>query len=75
MRETMLLHDGVELPCIMETAYTITENGLPALDGLFVFPQRDPSVLTELKLTFPSGSLFRHEALNGVPEPVRSSEW
>jgi len=69
MRETMLLHDGVELPCIMETAYTITETGLPGADGLFVFPQRDPAVLTELKLTFPSGSLFRHESLNGAPDP------
>ncbi|MBD3347945.1 MAG: DUF3857 domain-containing protein [Candidatus Eisenbacteria bacterium] len=28
MRETMLLHDGVELPCIVETVYEMTE--LPA---------------------------------------------
>ncbi len=72
MRETMLLHDGVELPCIMETAYTITETGLPGADGLFVMPQRDPSALTELQVTVPSGSVFQYEMLNGVVEPAVS---
>ena len=72
MRETMLLHDGVELPCIMETAYIITETGLPGADGLFVMPQRDYSVLTELQVTVPSGAVFKYEMLNGVAEPVVS---
>ena len=72
MRETMLLHDGIELPCIMETAYTITETGLPGTDGLFVMPQRDSSVLTELQVTVPVGSKFQYEMLNGVAEPVVS---
>jgi hypothetical protein len=30
MRETMLLHDGVEIPCIMETAYEIAQKGTVA---------------------------------------------
>ncbi len=69
MRETMLLHDGVELPCIMETAYTIAEQGSPAAgaDGLFVFPQRDPAVLTELVVRVPHGMHFAWEAMNGAP--------
>jgi len=70
MRETMLLHDGVELPCIMETAYTITETGLPGADGLFVMPRRDFSALTELQVTVPVATELHHEMLNGVPEPV-----
>ena len=74
MRETMLLHDGVELPCIMETAYTITETGLPAVDGLFVMPQRDPAVRAELKVTVPVGSPFSFEMLNGVTGPDVTNE-
>jgi hypothetical protein len=70
MRETMLLHDGVELPCIMETAYTITETGLPGADGLFVMPQRDPSVLVELQVTVPLAASFSFESLNGAPDPA-----
>jgi hypothetical protein len=70
MRETMLLHDGVELPCIMETAYTITETGLPGADGVFVMPRRDFSALTELTVTVPSAAALHHEMLNGVTEPV-----
>jgi hypothetical protein len=74
MRETMLLHDGVELPCIMETVYTITETGLPGSDGLFVMPQRDPAVLVEFSLTAPDGTDLSHETLNGLGEPVVSAE-
>jgi hypothetical protein len=70
IRETMLLHDGVELPCIMETAYTITETGLSGADGLFVMPRRDFSALTELQVTVPAATELHHEMLNGVPEPV-----
>jgi hypothetical protein len=70
MRETMLLHDGVELPCIMETAYTIAEQGLPTAgaDDLFVMAQRDPAVRVEYALRVPTGMEVRHAALNGAPE-------
>ncbi|MEN8006164.1 MAG: DUF3857 domain-containing protein [Candidatus Krumholzibacteriota bacterium] len=69
MRETMLLHDGVELPCIMETVYTITEAGLPGAGGLFVMPQRDPSVRTEFKLTVQVASNPKFEILNADEIP------
>jgi hypothetical protein len=55
MRETMLLHDGVELPCIMETVYTITET--------MAFDHTDGLMLT-------SGVEVMHEAVNGAPQPV-----
>jgi hypothetical protein len=83
MRETMLLHDGVELPCIMETAYTITERlaaaagadagagagGGSGASGLFVIPQRDPAVLTEYTVRMPAGAELRYETWNGAPAP------
>ena len=74
VRETMLLHDGVELPCIMETMYTITETGQPGADGIFVFPQRDPALRVQLRLTTPAGSTAQDASLSGAPEPVRTTE-
>jgi len=70
MRETMLLHDGVELPCIMETEYTITERGLPGADDVFVMAQRDPAVLVELTVSAPTALAPRHEEWNGAPAPA-----
>ena len=72
MRETMLLHDGVELPCVMETAYEIEERGAarPGVDGLWIFPQRDPAVLVEFNVTVPTGESLNFRCGNGAPEPV-----
>ncbi len=71
MRETMLLHDGVELPCIVETIYTITER-VPSghgSDGLWVIPKADPAVLTVLSVEVPTGTTLHHAELNGTPAP------
>lgn len=72
LRETMLLRDGVELPCIMETAYTIAVQGPPTAgaDDVFVFPGRDPVVRSECLVRVPVGVDVKWEALNGAPEPV-----
>lgn len=70
MRETMLLHDGVELPCIMETAYTVTERGgaSPGADAVFVMPQRDPAVLVEYTLDVEGDTPLKTASYNGAPE-------
>ncbi|MGD9546592.1 MAG: DUF3857 domain-containing protein [Candidatus Krumholzibacteriia bacterium] len=70
MRETMLLHDGVELPCIMETAYTVTERGgaSPGADAVFVMPQRDPAVLVEYTLDVEGDTPLKTASFNGAPE-------
>ncbi|MBM4131043.1 DUF3857 domain-containing protein [bacterium] len=70
LRETMLLHDGVELPCIMETEYTLNERALPAADGLFVLPQRDAAVLVRLSVSAPADRALNHAELNGAPAPT-----
>jgi hypothetical protein len=70
MRETMLLHDGVELPCLMETEYTVTERGRPAADDRFVLAQRDPAVLVRLAVSAPATRALHHRELNGAPPPV-----
>lgn len=75
MRETMLLHDGVELPCIMETAYTITRR-LPegvGADGLWVFRRDDPAVRVSYEVVVPSEVSLSFAVGNGSPEPVVTS--
>jgi len=78
MREVMLLHDGVELPCIVETAYTITERRDLALgsDGMWVLPGADPTVLKVLSITMPGGHELAWTNMSGAPEPTvgRSQE-
>jgi hypothetical protein len=71
MRETMLLHDGIELPCIMETAYMIITPGgaEPGADGVFVMAQREPAVRVEYRVTAPKIPLHAR-SFNGAPEPV-----
>lgn len=70
-RETMLLHDGVELPCLMETAYTIAVRGGAArgADEVFVMAQREPALLVEYRLTAPKIRVWT-ESCHGAPEPV-----
>ncbi len=74
LRETMLLHDGIELPCIMETRYTITRHGMPAADGTFVFPQRDPAVRVRLTVTTPAAAPWHQASLNGAPAPIETTD-
>nr|MEE4266506.1 DUF3857 domain-containing protein [Candidatus Krumholzibacteria bacterium] len=69
MRETMLLHDGVELGCIMEKAYTFTTREVPGHGEIHVFAQADPVVHAELRVMTSSPAPVQHAALNGVPEP------
>ncbi len=70
VREAMLLHDGVELPCIMETAWEIEEQpGAAGYDGFFVMQQRDPVVLAELKITIPDDVSLQLKGYNGTPVP------
>ena len=77
MRETMLLHDGIELPCIVETVYSITKRRSPehGFDGLWIFPKTDPAVVTRLTIDVPEGTTLHHAERNGAPEPtVKRSE-
>ncbi len=72
LRETMLLHDGVELPCLLETEYEIVERaGAQAgADGLWVFARRDPAVVSEFALCVPVGVAVRHVERRGAPAPT-----
>jgi hypothetical protein len=76
IREAALLHDGVEIPCVLETAYTITEAGDPeaGADGLWILPNAYPSVRVERSITLPGGATLRHRERNGAPTPQTTVE-
>ena len=71
MREIMLLHDGVELPCVMETEYRITERGgaerVPG--GFEILALNDPAVLVERIVSVPAGTDLKFSSGNGAGEP------
>ncbi len=86
MRETMLLHDGIELPCIVETAYEIArrpwdvpaETGQTAADrrgrvgeyGMWTFPKSDPCVISRLVVEVPASVELKFDSANGAPDPA-----
>ncbi len=70
MREIMLLHDGIELPCIMETAYVI-EDKEPfrgGADGLRFLTASDPVVKSVFSFSAPRSTKARFETSDDVAD-------
>jgi hypothetical protein len=72
-REMMLLHDGVELPCVLETVYAIEDREpyRPGAEGLWSFARAQPAVVSRFVLGLPAGSAPTYAASADVPEPTR----
>ncbi len=73
IRETMLLHDGVELPCVIECAYVI-EDVVPfrtGFEGLWTFPHADPALESRLIIEAPSTAPLHAISESGAPEGQR----
>lgn len=71
IREMMLLHDGVELPCILEWAYTIEdkESFRKGSDGIWIFEKDLPVVESTFSFGISSGSkthVFASNEVGGV---------
>jgi hypothetical protein len=75
IRETMLLHDGIELPCVVETAYTISdiEPFRAGMDGRFDFAGEDPRIIARLILAAPSADDFTYSPGGGANQPTIAS--
>jgi len=74
MREMMLLHDGIEIPCILEVMYTI-EDKRPyrgGAEGMWLFQRPHPSVKSRFSLTVPRDMTPGFVASDGVPDPVQT---
>ena len=72
MREMMLLHDGIEIPCILEVAYSI-EDKQPfrtGTEGLWTFAREVPTVRSKFELEVPSGFQQPYVASDDVPAPI-----
>lgn len=70
IRETMLLHDGVELPCVLECDYviedTVAPNGWTGWeDGQWIFPQAVPVVESRIVLEAPAAKPLTVRAAAG----------
>ncbi|MCK4656475.1 MAG: DUF3857 domain-containing protein, partial [candidate division Zixibacteria bacterium] len=69
IREMMLLHDGIESPCILEVSYTL-EDKTPfrkGADGLWLFMRDYPVVRSLFSVSFPLQGLCKTHASEDVP--------
>lgn len=68
LRETMLLHDGVEVPCIMEIAYTIEDKTpfRPGIEGKWDLAWHDPIVQSVFRLGGSKDDTFTIDDQTGV---------
>jgi len=76
MRETMLLHNGIEKPCILEVAYSI-EDREPFRQGveeLWTFARDEPAVQSWFTLGLPMGQKPHVSVSEGVPEAEKDTD-
>jgi hypothetical protein len=71
-REMMLLHDGVELPCVVETQYAIEDREAyrRGASGIWTVRREEPSVVSRFVLGFADGATPLWTVADGAPEPV-----
>ncbi len=72
MREMMLLHDGLEIPCILEVAYSIEDKEpfRAGAEGMWTFAREMPAVRSKFVLEVPSGFQQPYVATDDVPAPI-----
>lgn len=61
IRETMLLHDGVEVPCVLECDYVIEDKVAyrAGFDGRWIFAQADPTLESRIVVEAPRSAGLR----------------
>jgi hypothetical protein len=76
LREMMLLHDGIELPCILEISYTIEDKEpfRKGADGLWLFMRDYPIVRSSFSVSFPAEEPCKTHATEDVPEVTVSDD-
>jgi len=76
IREAMLLHNGIELPCILEISYSI-EDKEPfrrGWDGSWTFVRNEPAVKSWFGFELPSGWWPNIYEFPGSPAPVKKTD-
>ncbi len=76
MREMMLLHNGIELPCILEIAYTIgdKEPFRSGAEGLWTFSREEPVIQSWFTYGLPAGQMPNLFTSEDVPEPEKDTD-
>lgn len=75
LREMMMLHIAIELPCILEEAYIVqdTVSFRKGIEGTYIFPQQDPVIQSWFLLGLPPEKKPNVKFSEGVVE--RDSEF
>jgi hypothetical protein len=75
LREMMLLHDGVQLPCILECAYVIEDKEpyRKGMEDVFFFQYEHPVMRSALLINKPAGSEFMYNASASLGESIEGT--
>ena len=73
-RDMILIHNGIEVPCILEWAYTIEDTSIQIINyqGLHHFQGDDPTLLSTLILDYPINRKIRTAASKSVPDAEKT---
>ena len=76
MREMMLLHNGIELPCILEIAYSIEDREpfRTGAEGIWTFAREEPAMQSRFCLGLPIGEKPNNYVSEGVPQPDKVTD-
>jgi len=76
IREMMLLHEGIELPCIVEIAYTIEDKQAfrRGWGGSWTFVRDEPVIKSWFGFELPSGWWPHIYEFPGAPAPIRRTD-
>ncbi|MDH4157769.1 MAG: DUF3857 domain-containing protein, partial [candidate division Zixibacteria bacterium] len=72
VREMMILHNGIQLPCILEVAFTVRDKRpfRGGVEGMWLFARPDPCVRSQFQLRVPLGREPRVFASDDAPRPT-----
>lgn len=73
LRETMLLVNGIELPCIVEIAYIIEDREpyRKGAEGVWTFSSREPTLVSWFRLGVPVGQKTMVSVSEGIGQPKK----
>lgn len=74
MHEMMMLHNGIELPCILEVAYSIEDKEpfRKGVDGIWLSAREEPAVQSLFSLGVPKGQQLNAFTSADIPEAEKT---
>ncbi|MBZ0263649.1 DUF3857 domain-containing protein [bacterium] len=76
IRETMMLHDGIELPCVLELAYVLEDMNSfrDGAEGMYLFANNEPTVSSWFFYGVPKGTEANYNVTKGFAKVEKDTD-